>query len=268
MFFVFPMFIVIFLVAKHLISNHKLWKAEIAPPLEFILQSKTSFYKMLPSEIKKRFRHRLAIFMDAHEFEGREGLILTEEMKLMISAAAIHLTLGLNDYTLGDFRKIFVYPDVYYSGYSKTTNRGETNPHGIIALTWRYVEEGFADVSDKMNLGYHEFAHALMLQHVNGSLNDETFSFGYQKFCYMLQKEHLAKHVEEAGFLRDYAFTNKMEFFAASAEYFLEAPQEMYEHSKELFYLMVRMLRQDPTHQYYDLTFNYNPEDEMFLTEY
>jgi MtfA peptidase len=237
-------------------------------PYEFILQSKTHFYQQLPPDIKKRFLHRLENFINNHDFEGHQGLVITDDMRVLISAAAIHLTLGLNDYELSDFKKIFVYPDVYYSGYSKTTNRGETNPHGIIALTWQYVEEGFADITDKMNLGYHEFAHALVLQHVNGGLKDEMFSYGYQKFCYLLQKEHLAKLVEDARFMRDYAFTNKMEFFAASAEYFLEAPQEMYEHSKELFYIMVRMLRQDPTHQYYGLSFRYNTEDEMFQTDY
>jgi len=237
-------------------------------PYDFILQNKTHFYQQLPEKIKKRFLLRLDNFIDQHDFEGREGLTVTDDMRVLISSAAIHLTLGLNDYELSDFRKIFVYPDVYYSGFSKTTNRGETNPHGIIALTWPYVEGGFAEISDKINLGYHEFAHALMLQHVNNGLNDEMFAFAYDKFCYMLHKKQLSQHVQEAGFLRDYAFTNKMEFFAVSAEYFLEAPEDMREKSNELFYLMVRMLRQDPTLQYYGLTFQYNPEDEMFQTGY
>jgi len=237
-------------------------------PYEFILKTKTHFYENLPAEIKKRFLHRLDNFIERHDFDGHQGLTVTDEMRVLISAAAVHLTLGLNDYELADFRKIIVYPDVYYSGYSKTTNRGETNPHGIIALTWRFVEEGFADITDKVNLGYHEFAHALVLQHVNGGLNDQMFSFGFQKFSYMLQKENLAKHVEEAGFMRDYAFTNKMEFFAASAEYFLEAPEEMREHSSDLFYTMVRILRQDPIHQYYGLSFSYNEQDEMFAYDY
>lgn len=237
-------------------------------PYDFILQNKTHFYQQLPEKVRKRFLFRLKNFISQHDFEGHEGLTVTDDMRVLISAAAIHLTLGLNDYELSDFQKIFVYPDVYYSGYSKTINRGETNPHGIIALTWPYVEGGFAEITDKINLGYHEFAHALMLQHVNNGLNDEMFSFGYDKFCYMLQKKQLSQHVQQAGFLRDYAFTNKMEFFAVSAEYFLETPEEMREKSPELFYLMVRMLRQDPTHQYYGLTFLYKPEDEMYQAEF
>jgi MtfA peptidase len=264
-------FIVIFSLAglgyKYIENYKENHTVGFSLPYEFILQTKTHFYENLPAEIKKRFLHRLENFIERHDFDGHQGLMVIDEMRVLISAAAIHLTLGLNDYELTDFRKIIVYPDVYYSGYSKTTNRGETNPHGIIALTWRFVEEGFADITDKVNLGYHEFAHALVLQHVNGGLNDEMFSYGYQKFCYMLKKEHLAKHVEEAGFMRDYAFTNKMEFFAASAEYFLEAPEEMRENSADLFYIMVRMLRQDPTHQYYGLKFSYNKEDEMFAYE-
>ncbi len=244
------------------------WRADIMPGDENILISKTHFYQQLPPEIKMKFRHRLAAFIKAHDFEGHQQLTITEEMKVLISAAAVHLTLGLNDFELSDFRKIFVYPEVYYSGYSKTTNRGETNPHGIIALTWRFVEEGFADLSDKMNLGYHEFAHALILQHSNGNLGDGMFAYAYQMFCYKIKQEHLARNVEESGLLRDYAFTNKMEFFAVSAEYFLEAPEEMRDKCPDLFDMMVRMLRQDPTHQYYGLKFEYDPEDAMFQMEY
>ncbi len=229
-------------------------------PFEFILQNRTHFYSRLPADMKKRFLHRLDNFIESHDFEGHQGLTVTDDMRVLISAAAIHLTLGLNDYELRDFQKIFVYPDVYYSGYSKTINRGETNPHGIIALTWPYVEGGFADITDKMNLGYHEFAHALILQHVSSGLDDEMFALGYERFCYMLHEQHLAQHIQDAGFMRDYAFTNKMEFFAASAEHFLEAPEELREKSSELYYLMVRMLRQDPTHQYYGLTFTYNQQ--------
>jgi len=119
------------------------------------------------------------------------------------------------------------------------------------------VEEGFADITDKINLGYHEFAHALILQHFNSGVGDGMFNIGYEKFCRALEAKHLAKKVEEANFLRDYAFTNKMEFFAASAEYFLEAPEEMHEYSKDLYYILVRMLRQDPLHQFYGLEFIY-----------
>jgi len=222
---------------------------------DYVLRKKTLFYRYLPYQIRKKFIRRVKNFIDNHDFEGHEGLAVTDEMRILVSAAAVHLTLGLSDYEMRDFRRIFIYPDVYYSGYSKTINRGETNSHGIITLTWRFVEEGFDDQSDKKNLGYHEFAHALLLQHSGGMLNDRNFDLGYEQFCYMIREEHLAHRVEEAGFIRDYAFTNIMEFFAVSAECFLESPEVMKEKSPELFSAMMHMLRQDPIKREYGLSF-------------
>ncbi len=258
--FIIPLIIILSIVFKNQKEKFYLKHTDIGLEYEYILHNKTHFYEQLPPDIKIKFRHRLSMFMSAHDFEGHEGLNVTEEMKTLISAAAVHLTLGLDDFELSDFRKIIVYPDVYYSGYSKTTNRGETNPHGIIALTWKFVEEGFADITDKINLGYHEFAHALILQYNGSGVGDSMFNIGYQKFCFAMEAKHLARKAEQANFLRDYAFTNKMEFFAASVEHFLEAPEEMHEKSKDLYYALVRVLRQDPIHQFYGIKFKYKSE--------
>ena len=255
--FSFIVVIILFFYWKRIIRSFRRNNSDTDMELDLFLQTHTEFYKTLPPKMKKRFKHRLPIFIDTHEFEGREGLSVTEEMKLLISSAAVHLTLGLSDYTLSDFNRIFIYPDVYYSQFTKTTNRGETNQHGIITMAWPYVVDGFRDTTDKINLAYHEFAHALILQHVNTGLEDSMFVHGYELFCDKLFSENLSRKVEEMGLLREHAYANKMEFFAASTEFFLEAPELLHNQCSELYYLMVRMLRQDPVHQFYGLTFTY-----------
>lgn len=226
-----------------------------------IIREHTQFFQKFPRTIKRKFLKRLAIFIEYHDFEGREGLEITDLMKVLIAASAVHLTISLKDYLLDLFPKILVYPDVYYSKLTKSYNRGETNPHGIIAVSWNYVEEGFESSEDKINLGYHEFAHALLLQHTSLGLNDLQFSFAYEDFNRMLKQDKLAQKVFESNFLRDYAFINKMEFFAVSAENFLESPEMLKKNVPELYEIMKRLLRQDPAYGIYDLSFYYTDTD-------
>lgn len=248
--------IVLIGVLKRIKENSK----SITPEQIRILHQNIPFYRTLDEAEKKRFNHRMAMFLEMHEFSGREGLELTEEMIITIAGAGIHLTFGLNDFLFLSFRKIYVYPEIYYSPFTKTVNKGETNPHGIIAFSWPDLKGGFDTTEDKINLGYHEFAHALILQESQDELNDHMFEVGYQLFSIAMQKFKIAKHAYQLDFLRDYAFTNKMEFFAVCAENFMESPETIYEKFPGLYEILSRMLRSDPINKRIHLWFFYGNE--------
>jgi Mlc titration factor MtfA (ptsG expression regulator) len=144
-------------------------------------------------------------------------------------------------------------------------NRGETNPHGILAFSWPHLKDGFATTKDKINLGYHEFAHALLLQESQEEYGDSQFDRGYQLFSVAMEQFKIARRALELDFLRDYAFTNKMEFFAVCSEHFMEAPEEMYEKFPGLYHLMCRMLRMDPITSRFHLHFQYDEEMDHAL---
>lgn len=213
--------------------------------------------------MKKRFWHRLDAFINDHEFEGREQFELSEAVIVQISATAIHLTLGLNDFLLDHFKKILVYPDIYYSPFTKTHNKGETNPHGIITLSWPHAKEGIDNSSDSINLCYHEFAHALMLQYVNTGVNDLMFQIGYEYFSYLLQHHQLSQYTQSTDILCDYAFANKMEFWAVSVESFLENPSRMQVKCYPLYDLLCKMLRQDPVKNRYGFLSSFPIMDDV-----
>jgi MtfA peptidase len=227
---------------------------------EQILSDKFSFYNTLDEKQKILFCRRLEHFVKHRIFQGREGFIVTEESRILISAAAIRLTFGLNDYMLSDFHDILIYPHTFYSKFSRTNNKGETNPHGIIVFSWPDVVEGFRTVEDHINLAYHEFAHALLLQDSTQGLADSMFPYGYQLLNHALMKKHLSQRAHHDNLFRDYAYTNKMEFFAVATEYFLESPEYLREKCSELYDIMMRTLRQDPISKQYGLSFQYAPD--------
>src|SRR5690606_22976785 len=66
-----------------------------------ILETQFHFYKKLSSKHQQYFGHRVASFMKDKKFIGREGLVVTEEMRVLISATAVMLTFGFRDYYIG-----------------------------------------------------------------------------------------------------------------------------------------------------------------------
>ena len=96
------------------------------------------YYRRLPAGFKIEFENKLIEFIDRKDFTPRQMQSVTEEMKVLISAAATQLTFGLPDIYLENFSRILVYPDDYYSTIFKRYHRGEVNlGGGIIVLSWR-----------------------------------------------------------------------------------------------------------------------------------
>lgn len=87
-------------------------------------------------------------------------------MKILVADSAVKLTFGLRIFIFEQFGKIFIFKSEFYSDYSHTKNKGETNPAGVIVFSWKDLVEGDLNESDGINLGLHEFAHALMLENL------------------------------------------------------------------------------------------------------
>jgi Mlc titration factor MtfA (ptsG expression regulator) len=235
------------------LSHHRLRPLPVVKPRNYltieeedILRKRFKYYNELPLWLQPRFCKRLAHFMRHKDFEGRQELEPTTEMKVLISAAAIKLTFGLDDYMLDHFRKIIVYPEIYYSKLSKTYNKGEASEHGIIVFSWDNFVESLEEFDNGINLGFHEYSHALLMMCSNNDICDSCARDGYGQLCLLLSADHLSSKVYETGLFRDYAFKNKMEFFAVSVENFFERPNQLREKCRELYDLLRFMLNQDP----------------------
>src|SRR5690606_4671354 len=80
-----------------------------------ILRNHSNYYNLLPASKKSKFEQRVISFADDMDFEGRKGLRVTTEMKVLISACAVQLTFGLRKYKLKNYLNILVYPEEFYS---------------------------------------------------------------------------------------------------------------------------------------------------------
>ena len=66
-----------------------------------ILSREFEFFKKLSQKEKTFFEHRVSAFLEEYPFYGREGLVVTDEMKVKIAATSTMLTFGMqNTYIL------------------------------------------------------------------------------------------------------------------------------------------------------------------------
>lgn len=209
-----------------------------------ILQDEFVFYKKLPPKEKKYFEYRVADFIEEYDFIGKEGLEITDQMKVLVSATSTMLTFGLKNYLYDVFERIIIYPDEYYSTVSDEYHKGEFNPMvGVIAFSWKDFQEGYRIDHDNHNLGLHEFAHALNFQAMKSNNTSMTiFSDMFSEIMIDIHHPPNAKRLVESEYFRIYAYTNKFEFLAVVLEHFFETPREFKQEFPELFHKVELMI--------------------------
>ena len=210
------------------------------------LNSSFKFYRNLTSKRQAYFEHRVAVFLDDKAFIARENFEITQDVKLLVSATAVMLTFGMKSYLITAVERIIIYPKVFYSTSSGNDHKGEFNPNlSAIVFSWEDFLKGFEIDNDNLNLGIHEFAHAI---HFNSlSQNDyssKIFKKSFGKLTYFLsQNESLRKELIASKYFRDYAFTNQFEFLAVLIENFIETPEEFKSHFPNLYRKVKQLLK-------------------------
>lgn len=199
------------------------------------LEKTVVYYQKLPVAEKKRFVYRVGQFIFSKSIEGRQGLMVTSEMKILLAATAVQLTFGLQTWDLSYFGYIMIYPADYQNPNTKNYHKGETNMGGFMCFSWKHFLEGIAIPNDKINLGLHEFGHALRFNGVRGNESDYFFTNYFDRWlsCAVIEYQKLRNN--EASIFRKYGAVNINEFFSVVVETFFETPQEFRAYFPELF---------------------------------
>jgi len=209
-----------------------------------VLHNEFDFYKKLSPKQKVYFEHRVATFINKYAFYGKEGLQVTDQMKVLIAATAIMLTFGMRNYLFTIINKIIIYPDVYYSNMNKAYHKGEFNPRmEAVVFSWKDFLEGYEISNDNLNLGLHEFSHVM---HFQGLKNTDTsatiFATAYQEIIEQVKRPMNYKRLIDSNYFRIYAYTNEFEFIAVILEHFFETPSQFKHEFPELFEKVKEMI--------------------------
>jgi Mlc titration factor MtfA (ptsG expression regulator) len=210
-----------------------------------LLAGYNPYYKSLTPEGRDRFLKRVLLFIDSKNFEYID-LQREERMPLLISAAAVQLTFGLDHFRLSYFKTVYIIKDKYSFGLSKTPFEGHVSEDGIY-LSWTHFIREFANYSDGQNVGLHEMAHALT--YVNFTVSegrDKTFHDSFVDFSAVARPIFERMKAGEATLLDPYAATNYQEFWAVCVETFFERSSYFKSQLPELYDSLCILLNQDP----------------------
>lgn len=213
---------------------------------------------MSPEQIEG-LQKRIKIFVAEKHWEGCEGLTITDEMKVSIAANACLMILGVEDFYFDNVKTILVFPKAFTreSGTSFGTQAvshraGEAWQGGPIILSWQDSLRGGRNEDDGTNVVIHEFAHAL--DGLDGEMGGRIIFDDAQtieQWNQMLDREFAelveAKQRGLDTLLDHYGATNEAEFFAVATETFFELPRELKREKPELFDLLLRYFRVDPS---------------------
>ncbi len=196
---------------------------------------------------RERFDGLAERFVTAREWVG-EDMVVQEEMKAMIGAAAAQLLLGLSSTDLPHFHRIIIHRQHYRSARTRKIHLGETRPAtGEVVISWNDLVFGYSNSHDAENVALHELAHALWFENLKlGDRSEEWTDERLQRWNELAAEEIERIRKGESRLLSSYAGTNEAEFFAVATEFFFERPLDLQRRMNEHYALLCELLGEDP----------------------
>ena len=228
-----PVFVHLYLAKKKLSKNKKAF-----------LVKNISFYKKLNNKQKDYFEHRLVKFIRTYDFIERDNFQITPEIKVLVASSYIKLTFGMRRYLSTTFDKIVIYPSVFYSIITKQYHKGEFNPSfKAIVFSWEDFLLGDVVLNDNLNLGIHEFTHALTFHgQKSKDVSARIFYKLFKEITAFMDDENNIDVIRNSNYFREYGLTNKLEFVAIIMEHFFETPDDLQNKFPELYIKIQVML--------------------------
>jgi Mlc titration factor MtfA (ptsG expression regulator) len=226
------------------------------------LDDNFALYTHIPEDDRRELLSHINVFVDEKNFEGCNGLNVTDEMRVTIAGQACLFLLHRKHDYYPSLQSILIYPETFRT---ETQERdaagvvtevvrnlaGQTWSRGSLVLAWNEVVEGGRDLKDGFNVVFHEFAHQLDLEYgtIDGvpSLDskdeyarwNDTFTNAFNKL-----RKDLVNGTQT--FLNPYGAENPCEFFAVTVENFFENPVGFKVAHPDLYRELSTYFRQDP----------------------
>lgn len=229
-----------------------------------ILSERVAHYCYLDEEKKHDLEQLVQVFIAEKNYEGCNGLQITNEIKVVIAGHACLLILNLPHDYYAKVNSILVYPStvVIPSERSGVFTRGpliartempiagQAFMHGTVILVWDEVKRDVAHPRGGHNVVYHEFAHILDMFDGRADGTPTLPSRDqYRQWAEVCTRVYfdLQQKMEKGKktFLNSYAAVNEAEFFAVATEYFFERPVRMAEKRPQLYEVLMAFYRQD-----------------------
>ncbi len=230
-----------------------LWRATLA---------RYPFLACLSKVEAQRLRELSTLFLARKEFNGAQGLNVTDDMAVAIAAQAclpiLHLGLDWYDGFVGIVvhagevvaRREVMDEDGVVHAYDEPLS-GEAMEGGPVTLSWQDVADAGNTAGWGYNVVVHEFAHVLDMRDgvadgvpplPNRTMHAQwqaAFDAAYQAFCAQVD-------AGEETLLDPYGAEHPSEFFAVVCEEFFVTPLDLQADHPAVYKVLVDFFQQDP----------------------
>lgn len=226
-----------------------------------VLARTVPVYPRLPADLRVQLHGHMQVFLAEKNFEGCDGLEMTDEIRATIAAQACLLILNRETNYYPDLLTVLVYPSIFYADVEepdgpivseyKEDRAGESWDLGVVILSWEDALEYASTGRGGYNVVLHEFAHQLDME--NGAMDGmprletrahreewtRVFNDAYVAF------EDSARQ-NRRTLIDWYGLGDPAEFFAVVTESFFERPLALRRENAALYQALSSYYRVDP----------------------
>ena len=203
-----------------------------------------AYYATLSNQWQHVFNTRCKKFISKKTIIGAEDFTPNNKVKAIIAACAVQLTLGLESWELEYFETIIIHPSDFDDKPSGLKFKGETNLSGYIQLSWKDFISGYKIDNDNVNLGLHEFTHALRFNAIKYNFQDYFVEHYFNKWQSVALEAYQDIKNDRETIFRKYGGANLNEFLCVCIEHYFESPLEIKKHYPHLYYSTAILLNQ------------------------
>jgi hypothetical protein len=205
-------------------------------------------YERLDAAWRARFEDDVRIFLAEKRITGI-GVETTDELRLLVAASAVTLSVGWPEYEWDQLTEVLLYPDDFDRDYAFGGHErvGEAHGWGTVILSVPALLESFEVPDDAYHVGIHEFAHLLDVDQTHFDGIPVGLRGGRaQEWVAAAEREMEGMRRRRRSDFDDYGAHDPVEFLGVAVEAFFEIPQIVRRRHRELYSILSEYFRQDP----------------------
>lgn len=212
-----------------------------------LLDERYAYYRRLPPALRIRFDDDMKLFLAEKRITG-VGTEVTDEVRVLVAASAVTLTLGWPEADWDVLTEVLVYPQDFDRDYTFESDdlAGETHPWGTVILSVPALIESFDCPDDGYHVGLHEFAHLLDVHQTEFDGVPSGLGDAKSREWAALVETEMERIRRGRSVLDEYGAEDPVEFFAVAVESFFETPRQVLRRHAELYAILADYFRQDP----------------------
>jgi hypothetical protein len=204
-------------------------------------------YERLPPDLRARFENDLRLFVAEKRVTG-VGIEASEELRLLVAASAVTLSVGWPDYEWDRLTEVLLYPQDFDRdyGFEMRELSGQAHAWGTVILSAPTLLQSFARPDDGYNVGIHEFAHLVQMDQSRFAAIPPGLGAAHSREWSELLEAEMDRVRRGKSALDSYAAESAVEFMAVAVEAFFEIPLELRDRHREIYAILTAYFRQDP----------------------